>query len=57
MVSCFGTYDGAPLRRRRASRLALRFGDRQAEGLLGSDVLSRFGAVTIDYAHGRLLLP
>ncbi|GEM_PF-3508866 len=25
-------------------------------GLVGSDVLSRFGTVTIDYAHGRLLL-
>jgi hypothetical protein len=25
-------------------------------GLLGSDVLSRFGAVTVDYAHQRLVL-
>jgi predicted aspartyl protease len=27
-----------------------------AFGLLGSDVLSRFGSVTIDYAHARLIL-
>jgi hypothetical protein len=25
-------------------------------GLLGSDVLSRFGAVTVDYDHQRLAL-
>jgi predicted aspartyl protease len=28
----------------------------KAFGLLGSDVLSRFGAATIDYAHARLIL-
>jgi hypothetical protein len=28
----------------------------QAAGLLGSDVLSRFGAVVIDYRAGRILL-
>ena len=28
----------------------------QAFGLLGSDVLSRFGTISIDYAHGELTL-
>jgi predicted aspartyl protease len=30
---------------------------RKVAGLLGSDVLSRFGAVLIDYANGTLILP
>jgi hypothetical protein len=28
----------------------------KAFGLLGSDVLSRFGTISIDYAHGALTL-
>ncbi|HEX6472726.1 MAG TPA: retropepsin-like aspartic protease [Streptosporangiaceae bacterium] len=32
------------------------FGDGQVSGLLGSDELRRFGAVTVDYRHERLVL-
>jgi predicted aspartyl protease len=32
------------------------FGDSQVSGLLGSDELRRFGAVTVDYKHERLVL-
>jgi hypothetical protein len=32
------------------------FGDGQVSGLLGSDELRRFGAVTVDYKHERLVL-
>ncbi len=32
-------------------------GKGEPDGLLGSDVLSRFGAVRIDFAAGALILP
>jgi hypothetical protein len=33
-----------------------RWGSFAAPGLLGSDVLSRFGSVTVDYANKQLIL-
>jgi len=32
-------------------------GQQGLQGLLGSDVLSQFGSITIDYAHSQLTLP
>lgn len=47
---------GQPLPSTIATSTVVAGADGQALGLLGSDVLSRFGAIGIDYAHGVLTL-
>jgi predicted aspartyl protease len=47
---------GQPLPRIVATSSVIAGANGHAFGLLGSDVLSRFGAIAIDYAHGVLTL-
>jgi Aspartyl protease len=68
-VGCTGTaqpvsagswsLDGVPLASQQltAATLPQMGGKAQPDGLLGSDVLSRFGGVRIDFAAGALVLP
>jgi hypothetical protein len=51
--------DGVPLAPQvlTAARLPQIGGAGEPDGLLGSDVLSRFGAVRVDFARGALVLP
>lgn len=47
---------GQPLPSIVATSSVIAGADGQAFGLLGSDVLSKFGTISIDYAHGELTL-
>lgn len=51
------SFEGVPLHRQRLFSASLpALGGRRVDGILGSDVLSRFGAVRIDYRSGHLTL-
>lgn len=67
-ITCRGTAGRLRMAKWRAGRIALPAGEIQTidmpepgggieiDGLLGSDVLSRFGAITVDYRAARLVL-